>query len=344
MGETSDDSGTAMFEFIVDGVLLAIVCPIGIIANIFNLIILTREKMKSSFACYLLHLSIHDMLFLMCKFILHVVEVFRHHHNGGVVNYYRTLCFFPSPFVMAVLHTVRTGSSWVTVGVSFERYSIVCHPLKAFAWSSSSVRRAVLCNIFIAFFVVSFNLPHFFEYQVIDHFDNITNETYSLLVRTSFAKTYMFGKVYDLCINMVVINILPFILLPFLNLSIYRAIRKASKKREEMTENRRTDRKNVTVLFCVVIIYFLCYMPSLIFMVMMITETSYLVAKYLRILLHLTEAVNSAANFIVYSVVNENFRETVRQTLATILCYKKRDDNKNTIELTPPSNSSSIPT
>lgn len=300
--------------------------------------------MKSSFAYYLQHLAIHDMLFLLCKLILHAVEIFRHHHNSRVVNYYGIWCFFPSPFLISVLHIARTGSSWVTVGVSFERFSVICHPLKAFASSSTSLRRTVLFNIFIAFLVVTYSIPRFFAYHVIDHFDNITNETYTLLVKTSFAESYSFATLYDVWMNMIVINILPFTLLSFFNLSIYRAIRKATKKREKMTEKGRTDRKQVTVLFCVVLIYVLCYFPAFVFMIMKIAGCSFLVTRYIYIVLHLTEGINSSANFIVYSVLCETFRMTVRQTWAKICSYRNRDVDKNTTELTGPSESSGIPT
>lgn len=297
------------FEFTVAGVLLSIVCIFGILGNTFSLIVLSREKTKSSITCYLQHLAVYDLLYLICKIFLNVMHVFSdHQRNDTILRKLKTICLSPFPFILATAYTVRTGSIWATVGLSFERYVVICHPLKAVTFCT--FRKTILFNLLIASFVLFFSLPRFFENVTVKQFDNSSNETLTILRKTPFGESYLFLRVYD-GLNIVVNNVLPFLFLFFFNICIYRALKQARNARQNMTEKQKSDAKVTRILFCVVAIFFICYAPSCLFVISTMTGLGgQTFDEYLINVLYLVEGINSSVNFIIYCAVGKNFRET----------------------------------
>lgn len=77
------------------------------------------------------------------------------------------------PFVVLVAYPIgliaQTGSVWTTVGVTVERYVAVCHPLRA--RFLCTYRRARIFNIGITLFAVAYNVPRFWEIDVVEAYD-----------------------------------------------------------------------------------------------------------------------------------------------------------------------------
>lgn len=326
--EENNQSRFALYQLVVDGALLAFICCFGIVGNILFLFILSLKRMKSSFTCYLQHLAVYDLLYLVCRIVFHTVQVLILHRNGASFHLYRAIRRLPSPVTEGVLHSARTGSILTTVGLSFERYIVICHPMKALAFCS--FKRTVLFNFVIAIVAVTLNIPRFFLHEVNLRFDNITNETYLTMTKTTFGKSYFFNSVYRWII-IVVVNIFPLFSLLFLNISVYRVVREATKCRHNVTRMQQTDTKLAWTLFFVVIVYFICYTPS--FLLLVLYKIGSNVTDYAAGILHLTESINSSVNFIIYAIFSKNFLSTFRHTFCK-KWYPRTKTSKSTITLT----------
>lgn len=303
------------FQFAVDGIATFVVCVLGIIGNIIALIILSRPQMKSSINCCLQHLAVYDTFFLIMK-ILNKVIPYTSHHIEAINDFYKIIYPYSDWFIPLIV-TARTGAVWVTVGVSIERFIAVCYPLKA--RSFCTYKRSLYFNIFISALVIVYNLPHYFQYTM-KATPNGNNTDYAIVL-TSLGQNELFYAVYEIWLDMVLLNIVPFSALVFLNFSIYQEMKRALKERQKMTQQLgqqmaqqlEQDIHLARMLFCVVAIFFVCYFPSFCFSITESTKEGERFQGKLPSILNLTEGINSAVNCIVYYALASNFRKAFLQ-------------------------------
>uniref|UniRef100_A0A915HUV3 G-protein coupled receptors family 1 profile domain-containing protein n=1 Tax=Romanomermis culicivorax TaxID=13658 RepID=A0A915HUV3_ROMCU len=114
---------TAKFYVIaVTGTSLAI---LGIMGNITTAMVLCRPSMRSSNNMYLTALAIFDTFLLITAILLYGMEyVYEYTDDYGL---YR-LWHYYVPIVYAFSHIAQTGSVYITVSVTIERFIAVVYP------------------------------------------------------------------------------------------------------------------------------------------------------------------------------------------------------------------------
>ena len=119
-----------------------------------------RPNMRSSINCCLVGLATFDSILLTTSLLMFGVTSLTEYTNSFEV--YRKDVF---PWATLVAYPLgimaQTGSVYLTVTVTVERYVAVCHPLRA--RSLCTYGRAKLYVIGVAIFSVLYNLPRFFE-------------------------------------------------------------------------------------------------------------------------------------------------------------------------------------
>ena len=125
------------FEFVVHGVLLCVVGLMGLIGNFISIIILSRPQMKSSINTILIGLVSCDSLLIVTSIFLFSFTVFRHTGNEFFWDYYSNIYPYILPIVYPIGLMAQTGSAYMTLGVTIERYLVVCWPLEARSFSVS---------------------------------------------------------------------------------------------------------------------------------------------------------------------------------------------------------------
>ena len=86
------------------------------------------------------------------------------------------------PLIMPLLQISLTGSVWTLVGVSFERYGVICGRFKA---PRNPLKHTILCYVLpVSVFAVLFNVPRFFEFNY-EHLGSTSPEVILSTLRTS---------------------------------------------------------------------------------------------------------------------------------------------------------------
>uniref|UniRef100_A0A182SM78 G-protein coupled receptors family 1 profile domain-containing protein n=1 Tax=Anopheles maculatus TaxID=74869 RepID=A0A182SM78_9DIPT len=152
------------FEFWISGVVMNVVALIGILGNIFSMVILSRPQMRSSINYLLIGLARCDtVLILTSVLIFGLCAIYPH---TGYLYYYHYQIFPKISLVVYPLAMIaQTASVYLTLTVTLERYVAVCHPLRARALCTYGRARLYVVGILI--FSILYNLPRFWEVTLI---------------------------------------------------------------------------------------------------------------------------------------------------------------------------------
>jgi len=155
-----------IWEFWVPGVLLPVVGILGLIGNTISIFILSRPQMKSSINCLLIGLATFDMILIATSILMFAIpSIYTHSLLSGdesfLSYYYEQIFPFITPVIFPVGLISQTGSVYLTICVTLERYLAVCHPLKAKYLCTYG--RAKIYVLLTAVFSVGYNLPRFWE-------------------------------------------------------------------------------------------------------------------------------------------------------------------------------------
>ncbi|XP_046398174.1 FMRFamide receptor [Ischnura elegans] len=245
-----------------------------------------------------------------------------HAQQGGILfDYYYRLYPLLAPVLYPLALTAQTASAYLTLTVTLERWVAVCHPLKA--RSLCTLRRARIHVAIAMAFSLLYNLPRFWEVHMVKQTlfltgpppSNIT--IYELKASPLRAdKTYI--SVYVNWSYLIVMYVLPFGGLAFLNAAIYRQVRKANRERQRLSRLQKKEIGLATMLLIVVLVFFLCNVLALVNNVL--ESFSGIIKDQLVKTSNLLVTVNSSVNFIIYVTFGERFR----RLFLKMFCGKRR--------------------
>ncbi|KAL7641811.1 UNVERIFIED_CONTAM: hypothetical protein RMT77_007685 [Armadillidium vulgare] len=175
--------------------------------------------MRSSINCCLVGLASFDAILLTTSLLMFGIPAIPE-YTGAMIWYQRDV--FPWVTLAAYpLGTIaQTGSVYLTVTVTVERYVAVCHPLKA--RSLCTYGRAKLYVIFAALFSFLYNFPRFWEV------------TYKIRRVRDFRMYRLRGGSED------------------------NEVRLANNERQNLSRLQKKELGLAVMLLCVVIVFFLC--------------------------------------------------------------------------------------
>ena len=301
----------SLSEFLLRGVLLNAVNILGLVCNTTSVYILSRRPMRSSTSCWLIGLAVYDMLLLASSvFIWGVPAV------TGYTGRWRALTegAIPAatPWLFPMANIAHTGSTYVTVAVTVERYVAVCHPLRS--RSVCTYGRARLYLLIISALVVLYNVPRFLEAEVRQLPTQDGEPAGYTACASAMRQHSLYIAVYVVGLYLLVMYCLPFGTLLVLNTRIYQHVRVANLARQLLSRQQRREIGLATLLFAIVLLFLACNSLAFIINIIELVRlggSEVLDAASLDVLTDISTLlinISSASNFFLYCIFGRKFR------------------------------------
>ena len=319
--EASDEEleQLGILHFILEGVVQCLISCLGVAGNTISIFLLLGRKLKNSFNQLLAVLAIFDLIYI-CTMMLDSII------NLGLEN---DLLIMLKPYFLHPLNSISMMCSiYMTIGVAMERYTAVYHPMEYNRRQQDTTSKTHYIITFLSpliILAILFNIPKFFESEVKHYQEGNTTKLYWDV--TDFRMNDMYVTWYINWARLLILGLIPFISIFFLNTKIYLAIR-----RRRRGKRRRDDNLSI-VLMLIVGVFLICNLPRLILNMHEITVI-HIVNKCthtdlggfpawsiaLGFVSHVLLVLNSSINLMIYCLVGAKFRQVF---WTVILCRNK---------------------
>lgn len=300
---------------------------LGIFANVTTALVLTRPSMRTPNNLYLTTLAIFDTCLLITAIFLYSVEyIFEYTDDLPLYKIWLTYV----PIVYALSHIAQTGSVYVTVAVTIERYIAVVHPEKSKIFCTQKGAGSAIFWVFC--FAVLFNCTKFFELEVLA-IENCTEFAAYSLEPSFLQSNDLYMTVYSLWITQITMVFAPFLVLLIFNTIIALTIRQSFKrlrwvqqgpKRNELKEK---SKEATYVLIVIVLIFLICNLWGFVISLMeRIYGAHYLTTHmrdfytFSREAVNFLTIVNSSINFVIYCIFGKDFRKELVHVYGCCKC------------------------
>lgn len=317
---------TESIKDVFTGIINPAFCICGILGNFINVIVLTRPRMQVAMDCSLeksaqtglISLAVSDMLYCMTS----IIRAFM--GRSQVVFHQRDIWLFIQLYGSYIQNIFANTSTWLTVILAAGRYAAICKPLHARHLVGVNPTRVAVCLTF--FLWVLLQLPSAWTYTVVvipcsiqtfymlDHGPFVQNNHLKL----TFA--YLWATVGFL---------FPVVILAYCNVHLIRALRESRRMRKlyvyRVNPKTGSYGNRVTpTLIAIVFMSLVLVTPSEIlqFFHYHISEDKVEAFNILLVVANTLQTINFAMNFVLYCVVNVQFRETLK---GVIFCLVRRN-------------------
>ncbi|XP_041349163.1 FMRFamide receptor-like [Gigantopelta aegis] len=301
----------------INGIGGTTIAIFGIICNIIVIIVLANYRQKTSAPFLLIILAVYDTVALFSEMMLETLtllsraKLISRSYLEGVIPVY--VVMYPVP------HVAQTGSIYMTVLITVERFLAVVTPFRAMRYCNRSVAWKA-CLVVLAWAII-YHIPMYLAYT---HWDGVwsdeLNKTRIIFNRTDFGISYFYNEVYVTWINFICDFLTPFLVIAILNVLILRAMKKSKEfnpceGRQQMNQQR--DTRMTVMVLAVTTVFFVCQLFTAVAFVMMRGMNKYsdcsMACNNFTAVADTMVMVNSAVNFILYCAVGKKFREVFVQ-------------------------------
>lgn len=164
----STDPKYLTYNMAVSGILMAIFGIIGLIGNIFVVMVYTSKNFRqSSTSIYLAALGASDFCLIATAMFLFVVEAWRHHGYRSLAVLYGK----GAPLIFPLGAVFQTTSVYFCVCAAVDCFIDVCLP-PAFKKLCSTSSKAKYTVVIISILCLLYNIPHCFEIEAVECIDS----------------------------------------------------------------------------------------------------------------------------------------------------------------------------
>nr|XP_040571769.1 G-protein coupled receptor daf-37-like [Lepeophtheirus salmonis] len=187
--------------------------------------VLLKTNLRNSFSVLLIGLALCDAHFLALAILIFGLP--------KASDWFSTISIYMSPFCNGLIGIARTGSVYLTMSVTLERYFAIVRPLHHF-YAKKYLLPASLT------FAILYNIPKFLELkQAVFPF---TNET--MIVATSLRENRIYQTVYVFWLKVIFMELIPYLVIIILNTLIVTKIRKSKKFRKSIRQQQVSNNSN----------------------------------------------------------------------------------------------------
>ncbi|XP_034477099.1 sex peptide receptor [Drosophila innubila] len=316
----------------IHGYVSLLICIFGTIANILNIMVLTRKEMaKAPINNILKWLAVADM-FVMLEYIPYTTYQYIYMKPGEKdLSYSWAVYLLIHMHFTQILHTISIG---LTVTLAIWRYVAIRHPNGNCAnFLLAHSREAILFPFIISPILC---LPTYFVFKVRETLEVDTRE-HEAMYHVYFDKDSMLYR-FNFWIHSVIIKLIPCFVLTVISLVLMHVLCEASRRRLKLkdydnptkyaiqlnlneTKSRRPprcDRRNdrTTLLLVAVLVLFLVteFPQGLLGLLSGVLEKCFFAHCYPPFgeLMDLLALINAAVGFVLYGLMSKQFRTTFR--------------------------------
>uniref|UniRef100_A0A914W4I8 G-protein coupled receptors family 1 profile domain-containing protein n=1 Tax=Plectus sambesii TaxID=2011161 RepID=A0A914W4I8_9BILA len=305
-------------KFYLISVVGTLIGCFGLFGNITTALILTRPTMRSPNNLFLTALAVFDTCLIVTAFFIYGMEYIIE-YSAAFDLYVAWLTYLR--FAFALSHISQTGSVYITVSVTIERYMAVCYPRRSKRYCTTHGSAvSILC---VTCFAVLFNSTKFFELQVIRNTQCPGSNFQSyILLPSQLAMSPIYGQFYALWLTNIVMVFLPFLTLLVFNSIIAYTIRKSmrrmkwSERISRHSELKCKSREATIVLIIIVFIFLFCnFWGFVLTLLEQIIDSQtlrgdyYMFYTFSREAINFLAIINSSINFVIYCIFGKDFRK-----------------------------------
>ena len=324
-----------VYDLITEAVIMSLLCLFGFVGNTLSVMCLWQDRSRSATPLLLISLEAADTLFLVAVLILRVLTSI--HTYTGWFTALMSVFPYVGKYVFPVALQAETGTIYLTMLVTFNRYVSVCRPYEAS--SLCSVQHARRHIVGVVIFSILYNIPRFLEFEVGVHEEPSKNRTILVSRLSDIGKHKIYQILYGNALYFLVMFLVPLATLIILNYKLIKALKDTKRKREQLLNHNHPSKQlqpattrnsgsgpsggsaknedDITfMLIVVVVVFVICQTPALVTQVLL----SLLSINYRRCpsfffyyerLSDLMVVANSALNFLIYCFCSKRFRQTL---------------------------------
>ena len=330
------DETFIMYRIVFDIYIVGILCVVGILGNVMSMLVLGKDRTMRRTTAFLLQMvAMADLLYLItCLFIQTLKTILEFTNWMPSLDKHWP---YMEPYVWAVASIAQTCTVWLVLLLTTDRYVAICKPLHANQYST--MKRMSKLAIAIWILAVIYNIPRFFERNVVMTFNNETNTTTPEVKKTDMRENIYYFIIYKLVCYLTLRVLIPLSFLAFFNTRLIQAIKDSHRLARILTENlshsdqprpRPDKNRHTLTLVVVVIVFVVCETPDVLLRIWVSLNFLKLLplppaAKYVNTISNLLLTINSCVNFVIYCLLGAKFRSILVQMFCKRASKRQHD-------------------
>ena len=309
--DLSISDNCTLYYFICGTCIGGFIVVAGLMGNAFTLIIMGKDRKKSSTISCLFMLAIADSLVLITLGFLLIPlglrKLFFGWWNGHNYNHITNI------FLVEVIRIFNQISCFLTMLVTFQRYVSVCFPHKAKALCTIRLVNIFTAGSYVTSFL--FYLPNFFFYYFItDTYGRYWARSNPIVSNKTFQILYSSVAVF------LVNYIIPITMLTFMSVKILLAMKQQQNVLPESQERSRARKELTLSSVAIVVLFITCQSLTGTTKVLAWVYDPYPAAarclgvlQFYSLFPYIAMCINSASNFAIYLIFVKAFRKKAKQ-------------------------------
>lgn len=303
------NGGSQMWYFI-NGVPGTIIAVFGILGNTMAAIVLLLPAMRNSTSMLLVVMAVYDILFLILHVLLLSLPLVFYTNN--VCWDYRIVRDFLFKYFYFIVHISHNGTIYMTMLVTLERAVVVLLPLKAKRMCTRT--RSCIASLLVLVWSVIYSTPRYLEF--VQETNISMKYTEFSVVKSSFGKSDLYNIVYLMYLNSIFHFILPVGVIIILNIAMMQRLCTKGRRSISLVSSRGDSQIRLTVMIIVLtIIFCICRLLAVLELILypgVEHSTCSLTCNVVSAVAETSTLINSATNFIVYSIFGRKFRHCLK--------------------------------
>ena len=309
--DNNEQSHLVSVERQLVNIIHTILCVMGVVGNILNMVVLTRRRLKAVMSSDIEKASHLGLVSLaVCDSLYCLTALPDAFVTKQTVFSTKNVQLFVRMYGKSLQNIFMRTSTWLTVITATGRYLAICWPLHArYLVKVKSTLSAIILS-FLVWGILE--LPSFWTYQVAEL--TCPQGRVYILDRGYFVQNKSLQRA---CVYIWSFAgyLIPVIVLIYCNFHLIRALRRSCRVRRQYRVHARhiTDNSQITpTLVAIVCMFIILVSPSEImqFYFYYVTPKQVELHSFIIMVTNLLHTMNFALNFVLYCLVNRHFRTT----------------------------------